>query len=329
MKNIVSNDSLFSIFNRDCKKDKIILMNPKIPCRTSAILGNGENPTSYIAEGVACLEFLGADYTVIPCNTAHFFIKNIPFKKKNLNMISEVAKTAKNYNLKKVGLLATAGTYKSDIYKSVFSDFSIDILYPDSQEQIDQITKGIFLIKSGNTSYEVKKIFLSAINNFFKNKLDSIILGCTEIPIVINEKYFCDGKIKVLNSTEILAESVKKTNGIVGILGGLGPSATVEFIKKIDNTPISKIINILTIMKKAKTDQEHNQYICFDKNKIFVKNLQKCISLNKKMRFAFSQNILNKNIFSYLTDNKNYFILNKKSDINFLANDIFNEFCIN
>ncbi|HET6780529.1 MAG TPA: amino acid racemase, partial [bacterium] len=51
----------------------IIDNNPKIPDRSPAILGTGEDPTPALVETARNLERAGADFIVIPCNTAHFF----------------------------------------------------------------------------------------------------------------------------------------------------------------------------------------------------------------------------------------------------------------
>jgi aspartate racemase len=80
----------------------------KIPDRTAAILGKGEDPLPALQETAQNLEKAGADFIVIPCNTAHYFLSsiqesvNIPV----LNMIEETAKETKKRipQIKKVGL---------------------------------------------------------------------------------------------------------------------------------------------------------------------------------------------------------------------------------
>ncbi|GAH53208.1 unnamed protein product, partial [marine sediment metagenome] len=80
------------------KKDQdhfriIIDNNPKIPDRTAAILGKGEDPLPALQETARNLEKAGVDFIIIPCNTAHYFLPqiqksvNIPV----LNMIEETA----------------------------------------------------------------------------------------------------------------------------------------------------------------------------------------------------------------------------------------------
>jgi len=61
----------------DVKEDQehprvVIYSNPKVPDRTAAILGEGPSPVSEMSMAVKRLEDAGADFIVIPCNTAHF-----------------------------------------------------------------------------------------------------------------------------------------------------------------------------------------------------------------------------------------------------------------
>jgi len=55
----------------------IIDNNPKIPDRTAAILGKGEDPLPALQKTAKNLEKAGADFIIIPCNTAHYFLSSI------------------------------------------------------------------------------------------------------------------------------------------------------------------------------------------------------------------------------------------------------------
>src|SRR5699024_10166329 len=75
----------------------IIDSNINIPHRSRYILGNGDDPLNELIKSAKRLENAGADFLVMPCNTAHYFydkivaVMNIPF----LNMIEETAKYIK------------------------------------------------------------------------------------------------------------------------------------------------------------------------------------------------------------------------------------------
>lgn len=98
----------------------IIDNNPKIPDRIAAILGKGEDPLPVLQETARNLEKAGADFIIIPCNTAHYFLSSIQesIKIPILNMIEETAKETQKRipQIQKVGLLASIGVYETKIY---------------------------------------------------------------------------------------------------------------------------------------------------------------------------------------------------------------------
>ncbi len=70
------------IKNTPASKDQdhlrvIIDSNPGVPDRTAAIIGGGESPVPIIIEGCRALERAGADFIIIPCVSAHFFLAEI------------------------------------------------------------------------------------------------------------------------------------------------------------------------------------------------------------------------------------------------------------
>jgi len=115
----------------------IIDNNPKIPERTSAILGKGKSPLKQLQETLHNLEKAGAEIIAMPCNTAHYYYNelqasaNVPI----INIVSETAVyIAQNFpNIKKIGLLATTGTIKSRIYHQAIT--KMEKITPDDSEQ--------------------------------------------------------------------------------------------------------------------------------------------------------------------------------------------------
>lgn len=70
------------IQNTPAKKDQehlriIIDSNPKVPDRTAAIIGNGESPVPLLVEGCRSLQRAKADFIIIPCVSAHFFLAEV------------------------------------------------------------------------------------------------------------------------------------------------------------------------------------------------------------------------------------------------------------
>jgi aspartate racemase len=183
----------------------IIDNNPKIPDRTAAILGKGEDPLPALQETAQNLEKAGADFIVIPCNTAHYFLSsiqesvNIPV----LNMIEETAKETKKRipQIKKVGLLASIGVYKSEIYHQHFKKFNIEVISPEEKDK-EEIMKVIYTIKAGDLSKRVKKNILKITQRLIDKGAEAIIAGCTEIPLILKEG---DVSVPLIDPTQILA----------------------------------------------------------------------------------------------------------------------------
>ncbi len=161
--------------------------NTEIPDRTAAILSGGRDPVPEMAKSAVRLEGMGADVLIMPCNTAHYFYDritpfvDIPF----LNMIEETAKEARRKGIKRAGLLATDGTCRSGVYKTVFDAMGIGMCMPSPNRQkavMDVIYKGV---KAGNLSIDLTG-FYEAIEELFADGAQTLVLGCTELPVAFD-----------------------------------------------------------------------------------------------------------------------------------------------
>ncbi|MCS5420950.1 MULTISPECIES: aspartate/glutamate racemase family protein [Psychrilyobacter] len=203
----------------DAKKDSdhvhtLIDNNTEIPDRTAYILGKGENPEKYLIDSALKLEDMGVSFIVIPCNTAHYFYEKIQksIKIPVVNMIDEVAKELKD--VKKVGLLATKGTYSGHIYEDTFDKYGIKVEVPPMELQ-EIVMELIYRVKEGKDNIDEVDID-SVIEYFRKLGIDNIILGCTELPVAFEQLGI---KGKFLDPTKILAISTIRLMGkrVVGV----------------------------------------------------------------------------------------------------------------
>ncbi|MCY6957756.1 cysteate racemase [Clostridium brassicae] len=190
----------------------IVEDNAKIPDRTSYILGKGENPVNDLIETAMRLKLMGADIIVMPCNTAHYFLDEI--KKvvdvSFINMIDEVAKYILNrYKNDEVGLLATKGTYEGRVYEKYFQKYNINIVQPSGKYK-SLISELIYQVKKGVKSF--KTDLIKEMLNEFKDKgIKTIVLGCTELPILFDNLHFDELKeFNFISSTDILARRAVK-----------------------------------------------------------------------------------------------------------------------
>ena len=158
-----------------------------------------------LIQGLKKLEEANSDFIVMACNTTHYFIKELRNNVKIpiLSIVEETLKKLKSENIRKIGLLACETTYRLKIYNRVFEKNGIEILIPNKKEQ-KLITNVIMNVMGGNSSEKNKDILLSLINKMKNESVEAVILGCTELPFVINEKV---SRFKTLDTLQILAES--------------------------------------------------------------------------------------------------------------------------
>ena len=188
----------------------IIDNNTRIPDRTAAILKRGESPCRELVRSALRLENMGADFLIMPCNTAHYFYKEIayytaiPF----LNMIEETVREIHRLGINTVGLLATDGALRSEIYDEMLGRYGIDCIKPTNDEQthvMDMIYKGI----KGKSAID-PSAFIRVLKNMEDRGADTFVLGCTELPLAFERFAIAN---KAINPTDILAVSAIKLAG--------------------------------------------------------------------------------------------------------------------
>jgi aspartate racemase len=109
--------------------------------------------------------------------------------------------------LQRPGLLGTGFTMKADFYSRVFRKQGIDIVVPDLAD-IEIINEKIFSeIELGIFNKETKDLLVGIIQKMvIRQHIDSIILGCTELPLILTEKEYAG--IPVLNTTSIHVQEI-------------------------------------------------------------------------------------------------------------------------
>jgi len=151
------------------------------------------------------LNKLGIDFIVIPCNTAHIFINELKKESKVpvVSIIEETVKIVKKRGFRNVGLLATKKTVDSKLYENILIENGIDVILPTEEEQ-KNISRIIIRILRNKAYKEEKKILKKIIENLIKRGSEAIILGCTDLQIILTKDEF---EVELLDSMKILAES--------------------------------------------------------------------------------------------------------------------------
>tara|TARA_B100000131_G_scaffold194171_1_gene186712 strand:+ start:5080 stop:5778 length:699 start_codon:yes stop_codon:yes gene_type:complete len=145
------------------------------------------NVLKALIEGCKMLEKNNCKFIVMPCNTAHYWHRDVQKKIKIplLSMPREVYKyTEKNCKKKStIGILCTEATLKTKIYNQYF-DQKFNLISPENKIQKKSVNKSIKLVKMGKVR-EAEKSLRPAVNYLIKKKCKKIILGCTELPIAL------------------------------------------------------------------------------------------------------------------------------------------------
>jgi aspartate racemase len=205
----------------------IVEHNPYIPDRTTHLLKNGEDPTHSLLTCAKNLEHWGADFIVIPCNTAHAYVRTIQvhISVPIIHMIEEVLlHVQKNYpGTTRIGLLATTGTVMTDVYRHIFEKSGIKLIYPKEKYQgfVMEAIYGKNGVKAGFTKGKPKELLQIVAEELVKQCAQMLILGCTELPLILDDedRLGVDAKkVPVLDATDVLAN--KCVDVILGLNNG-------------------------------------------------------------------------------------------------------------
>ncbi len=149
------------------------------------------------------IEDASADFIVLCTNTMHKVLPQIedkigiPF----LHIADATGNVLSECNIKKVGLLGTAFTMQQDFYKNrIIENFGINVIVPNEQE-MNIVHKIIYdELCLGIVKEESKKLYLKIIDNLILNGAEGIILGCTEIGMLVKQE---DTDAKLFDTTYI------------------------------------------------------------------------------------------------------------------------------
>jgi aspartate racemase len=153
------------------------------------------------------LKKAGAEAIVLCANTAHA-VADCLEKEINLPIIHIVTATAaaiREKGLRKVGLLGTKFTMEMDFYKDKLLSCGIEPLVPESQEARDFIQDTLRdELGKGVIREETKRRYLAIIDELITQGATGIILGCTEIPMIISQE---DVTVPVFDTTQIHSDA--------------------------------------------------------------------------------------------------------------------------
>lgn len=167
--------------------------------------GNWEKSGEILGEAAYNLEKAGADFIVICTNTMHKVVNQIKEKISVpiLHIAEMTAEKILEKGLKNIALLGTKYTMEQDFYKSKLIEKGINVIIPDKND-IEIINEVIYdELCLGTINFNSKKKFLEIVDKLRSKGAEGIILGCTEIGLLIKNE---DTDVPLFDTAIIHAE---------------------------------------------------------------------------------------------------------------------------
>jgi aspartate racemase len=168
-----------------------------------------EKVIDYLLQKIENMRKGGADFAAISANTPHLVFDRLK-KRSTLPLVSiveAVCDEAIRLGFKRPALLGTGFTMSGTFYQEVFNRNDIDLIIPDEEDR-KVINEKLFTeIELGIFTKETRDLFVGIIQKMKQQrKIDSVILGCTEFPLLLTENEYAG--LPMLNTTKIHVDAI-------------------------------------------------------------------------------------------------------------------------
>jgi len=159
--------------------------NPKIPSRIAALIdGAGEDPLPVLVAMARGLEKQGADFLVIPCNTAHYYLPGIA-KAVSVPVLDMVALAVAELGRlspkpRRVGLLASPAVQKVGLYASRLGDRGFEAMFPPADGEACLLDV-IRAVKAGTLTPQHRRDYTTIAAAL---DADVYLIACTELSVI-------------------------------------------------------------------------------------------------------------------------------------------------
>jgi aspartate racemase len=148
----------------------------------------------------------GADFLIAPVNTVHEAFDLVAHRSPRpwLHIAVEIANEAKRHGYKRLGILGTRSLMEGPVYRETLKAAGIEHRVPGA-EQCERIHRYIFdELVHGNFQPRTQAYFTELIGSLKDEGCDALVLGCTEIPLLLTQE---QSPLPMLDSTRILARA--------------------------------------------------------------------------------------------------------------------------
>jgi aspartate racemase len=160
--------------------------NPKIPSRIAALIEKtGEDPTPVLCAMAKGLQAQGADFLVMPCNTAHYYLPaiagsvTIPMLDMAALSIAQLAAAG----ARRAGLLASPAVRLVGLYKARLEQAGLEPIFPNPQDE-GTLLGIIKAVKAGKLTDQHRQDYAKVAQNLLKAGTDALLIACTEFSVI-------------------------------------------------------------------------------------------------------------------------------------------------
>jgi len=201
----------------------IVSCIPQVPDRTEAFRGHGPSPLTAMVESARRLVAAGVGNIVMPCNTAHLWFDEVQaaIDRPMIHLVDAALEEAMDAggDNGRIGLLATDATLASGLYVNRASPrcpaHKVQWVLPTAGEMLDLVMPGIAAVKAGKLGMAAD-FLLNAAQMLQRRGATVVVLGCTEIPVVL---HVANSPLPVIDATASLARKA--------VAWSMGPGHTV------------------------------------------------------------------------------------------------------
>jgi len=176
----------------------------------SYVFGNQlDKLVDFLAFRIEVLEKAGVDYIAIASNTPHIVFDKLTEKVgvPLISIVEETCKAVQVTKIKKMGLFGTKSTMTNGFYQKTGEKHGIEIVIPNTENQDYIHQKYMNELVFNKILPETKKQLIQIVQELKeKNSIEGLILGGTELPLILNQLDFSD--IEIFDTTKIHVESI-------------------------------------------------------------------------------------------------------------------------
>jgi len=183
----------------------LVFNNPKVPDRNAALAGRGPSPGPALAAMARALERAGAEFLVMPCNTAHAYASAVvaatplPF----VSIVEETCRAAVTRcpSLRRAGLLGTPACVAAGLYSTGLAAYGVEAVCCDTKGMA-RFIELLYAVKAGERGDAVRAGMAGLAADLAERGAETIIAACTEVPLVLSTR---DLSLPLLDSLDVLA----------------------------------------------------------------------------------------------------------------------------